>query len=240
MSERKAALVFGGSRGLGAAAVLRLAAEGYSVAFTYVSRKGAADSLVEDVVARGGSAVAIRADSADEEQIRSAVAEAVDLHGSLSTVVVNAGLMRVGSVDEVSVEDLDLMLSVNVRGVYLAIQAVVPHLGQGGSIITIGSNVAVSPSAGLSVYQLTKAAVAGMVESIALDLAPRGITVNNIQPGPFDTDMNAGALDSLSERNPMKRVGKTSELGGLIAYLAGPESRYVTGADFTIDGGFSL
>lgn len=238
---RKAALVFGGSRGIGAAIVDRLATDGFAVAFTYVSSADKAKTLVDRIAEQGGQALAIQADSADPAAIRNAVAQAVERFGDIDVTVVNAGVFRMGTIDAVSLEDLDLMLNVNVRGVYLSIQAAVPHLKRGARVITIGSNVALhTRTPGASVYQLTKTALAGMVKGVALDLAPRGITVNNIQPGPTETDMTAGALDMLAGMNPLKRVAKPGEIAGLVAYLAGDEAGYVTGASLTIDGGFTL
>lgn len=235
------ALVFGGSRGIGAAAVQRLAADGYAVAFTYVSRPDKAEALVAQVVQAGGQAHAIAADSADADAIRSAVTQAVARFGPLQVVVVNAGIYRAGTIDAVPLADLDQMLAVNVRGVFLAVQASVPHVRDGGRIITIGSNVAVrTGQAGASVYQLTKTAVAGLVKGAALDLAPRGITVNNIQPGPIETDLTADWIESLAQRSPLQRVGKPREIGALVSYLASADAGYMTGASLTIDGGLSL
>lgn len=237
----KAALVFGGSRGIGAAAVRRLAREGYWVAFTYVSRDDAANALVESVRAAGGDAMAIRADSAERDQIVAAVDAAAARFGAIDVVVVNAGLYRSATIDAVSVDDLDRMLAVNVRGVYLSIQATLPHLRAGARVITIGSNVAIRTGfAGSSVYQMTKAAVAAMVKGIALDLAPRGITVNNIQPGPVDTDINASRIDMLADLSPLKRGAHADEIAGLVAYLVRDEAGYITGTSITIDGGFTL
>lgn len=237
----KTALVFGGARGIGAAAVQRLAADGHAVAFTYVSRPDKASELVASVEAGGAQALAIEADSADPAAIRHAVERTAERFGSIDVLVVNAGLLRMGTIDTVSLEDLDRMLDVNVRGVYLAIQATLPHLRDGARVVTIGSNVAIRTGlAGASVSQLTKTAVAGLVKGVALDLAPRGITVNNVQPGPTDTDMNAGAIDALAGMSPLKRVAQPREIAGLIAYLASDEARYVTGASFTIDGGLTL
>lgn len=240
-STGKAALVFGGSRGIGAAAVKRLAEDGFAVAFTYVSRPDKAAELVDAISAEGGKAFAIKADSADPAAIKAAVAEAVEKFGPLDTVVVNAGILRRGAITEVSLEELDLMLDVNVRGVFLAIQAAVPHMHDGGRVITIGSNVAVRTGfPGSSVYQFTKTALAGMVKGIALDLAPRGITVNNIQPGPTETDITGDMLDRLAELSPQRRVAKPKEIAGLVSYLARSESAYMTGASLTIDGGMTL
>ncbi|WP_342249743.1 SDR family oxidoreductase [Sphingomonas sp. OTU376] len=240
-AARKVALVFGGSRGIGAAAVERLAQEGHAVAFTYVSRPDAAGALVGKIGEAGGEVLAIQADSADPAAIRSAVEQAVAHFGGLDTVVVNAGILRLGPVDTVSLEELDQMIAINIRGVFLAIQAAAAHLPEGGRIITIGSNTAVRTGfPGSSVYQFTKAAVAAMVKGIALDLAPRGISVNNVQPGPTATDMTADALDMLVEKSPMRRVGRPAEIAGLIAWLAGPDAGYMTGESLTIDGGWVL
>jgi 3-oxoacyl-[acyl-carrier protein] reductase len=241
MVSDKLVLVFGGSRGIGAAIVARLARDGHAVAFTYASSEDKAKALAVSVAASGGRALPIRADSADPVQIRDAVAKAVEWSGPIDVVVVNAGIFTLGRVGEVELEDLDRMLSVNVRGVYLSVQAAVPDLKDRGRVITIGSNVAIRTGMpGASVYQMTKAAVAGMVKGIALDLAPRGITVNNIQPGPTDTDINAGAIGMLADRSPLKRVASPDEIAGLVSYVARDEAGYVTGASLTIDGGFTI
>jgi 3-oxoacyl-[acyl-carrier protein] reductase len=237
----KVALVFGGSRGIGAAAARRLAREGADVALTYVSAPDKAADIVHAIEAEGCNGLAIRADSADPAAIRSATAEAMERLGRLDIVVVNAGILRLGDVQSVSLQDLDLMLDINVRGVFLAIQAAAPHLSEGGRVITIGSNTAVrSGYPGSSVYSMTKAAVAVMVKGIAVDLAPRGITVNNIQPGPTRTDMTTEHIDGLTPMIPLKRAGDPDEIAGLVAYLAGRESGYMTGASLTIDGGLAL
>jgi 3-oxoacyl-[acyl-carrier protein] reductase len=193
---------------------------------------------IEEAGCRG---LAIKADSADPAAIRSAVAEAVDRFGRLDIVVVNAGILRLGELEDVSLQDLDLMLDVNVRGVFLAIQAAAARLSEGGRIVTIGSNTAVrSGYPGSSVYSMTKAAVAVMVKGLAVDLAPRGITVNNIQSGPTRTDMTAEHIDKLTPMIPLKRVGDPDEIAGLVAYLASGESGYMTGSSLTIDGGLAL
>lgn len=241
VAGRQAALVFGGSRGIGAAAVARLLADGYAVAFTFVSRPDKAQEIEKAAEVAGQEALAIHADSADPAAVQSAVQAAVERFGPLSVVVVNAGILRLGMIDAVSLEELDKMLDVNVRGVYLSIQATVPHLVDGARVMTIGSNTAIRTGfAGSSVYQMTKSAVAGMVKGIALDLAPRKITVNNVQPGPVETDMSAGHIEMLEKLSPLKRIGSAQEIAGLISYLASEESRYMTGASLTIDGGFTL
>lgn len=240
-ASRRAALVFGGARGIGAAVVRRLASDGFAVAFTCVSRPDKAEQLVQSIAEAGGEALAIQADSADAAAIGTAVERAVARFGPLDAVVVNAGLLRLNPIDKVGLDELDLMLKVNVRGVYLSVQAALAELRDGGRVITIGSNVAVSTGhAGSSVYQLTKAAVASLVKGVALDVAPRRITVNNVQPGPIATDMTAGMLDGLTTMIPLRRVGQPEEVAGLVSYLASEQAGYVTGASFTIDGGMTL
>ncbi|WP_207792153.1 SDR family NAD(P)-dependent oxidoreductase [Siccirubricoccus phaeus] len=161
--------------------------------------------------------------------------------GQLDVVVVNAGLFRMNLVDAVPLEELDLMLSVNVRGVFLSIQAAVPHLKDGGRIITIGSNATIRTGApGNSVYQATKGAVAAMVKGIALDVAPRGITVNNVQPGPTATDVLADYVDLAAAGTALKRIAKPEEIAGLVAYVASNEAGFMTGASVTMDGGYVL
>ena len=220
----KVAMVFGGSRGIGAAIVQRLAEDGADVALTWVSQANKAAETVEAVEALGRKALAIKADSADAAAIQEAVAQAVDQFGRLDIIVVNAGILRLGSVETVSLEDLDRMLDVNVRGVFVAIQAAAPRLTDGGRVITIGSNTAIRTGfAGSSVYSMTKAAVATMVKGIALDLAPRAITVNNVQPGPTETDMTVDHMEMVKALVPLGRVGQPREIAGLVAYLASEE-----------------
>ncbi|MGO4447403.1 3-oxoacyl-ACP reductase family protein [Phyllobacterium sp. TAF24] len=234
-------MVFGGSRGIGAAIVRRLAEDGADVVLTYASAENKAAETVEAVEAIGRKALAIKADSADAGAIQNAVAQAVDRFGRLDIIVVNAGVLRLGSVETFGLEELDHMLDVNVRGVFVAIQATAPRLTDGGRVITIGSNTAIRTGfPGSSVYSMTKAAVATMVKGIALDLAPRAITVNNVQPGPTETDMTADHLERVKSLVPLGRVGQPHEIAGLVSYLASDESAYMTGASLTIDGGYVL
>lgn len=237
----KTAIVFGGSRGIGASVARRLAREGADVAVTYVSAPERAAEVVAAIEAAGRRGVAIKADSADPGAIQAAVAHAVSHFGKLDIAVVNAGILLLGDVATVSVEDLDRMLNVNVRGVYVAIQAAAARLARGGRIITIGSNAAVrSGHPGSSVYSMTKAAVAVMVKGIAVDLADRGITVNNVQPGPIVTDMTVDHIDAITPLIPLKRAGNPDEVAGVVAYLVREESGYMTGSSLTIDGGMAL
>ena len=239
--DRKAALVFGGSRGIGAAAVRRLARDGFTVGLTYVSRPDKAQELVEVIESEGGEAFAVRADSSDAVAIRVAVDAMAARFGRLDVVVINAGVLRLGTVDSFTLEDLDQILNVNIRGVYVAIQAAVARMGDNGRVITIGSNSAVRPLTPIgTVYGMSKAAVAAMVKGLALDLAPRGIRINNIQPGPIETDMTAEHIGQVRTMVPLGRVGQPDEVGALVSYLASDASSYMTGASLTLDGGMSL
>ena len=237
----KIAIVFGGSRGIGAATARRLARDGADVALTYVTAPDRAAETVRAIEAAGRTGMAIKADSADPEAIEAAVAKTVERFGKLDIAVVNAGILLLGDVAAVSVENLDRMLDINVRGVFLSIQAAAARLSDGGRIITIGSNTAVrSGHPGSSVYSMTKAAVAVMVKGVAADLAGRGITVNNIQPGPTVTDMTAAHIEAIKPFIPLQRAGDPDEIAGLVAYLASKESAYMTGSSLTIDGGMAL
>jgi 3-oxoacyl-[acyl-carrier protein] reductase len=239
----KVALVTGGSRGIGAAIARRLARDGAAVAITYVSARQKADEVVRAVEAAGGRALAIRADSADAEAVKSAVAETVRTFGRLDVLVNNAGIAVVMPLDQFSLNDFDRMVAVNVRAVFVAVQEASRHMGEGGHIITIGSvNADRIPVAGGSVYAMTKAAVAGLTRGLARDLGPRGITVNTVQPGPVDTDMNPADgpfAESIKGWIALGRYGLGDEIAGMVAYLASPEAGFVTGASLTIDGGFA-
>ncbi|WP_171039407.1 SDR family oxidoreductase [Pseudomonas nitroreducens] len=239
--RNKVAMVFGGSRGIGASAVRQLAADGFSVALTYVSRPDSAQALVDEIEASGGHALAIQADSKDASAIRGAVSAAVAQMGELDVAVVNAGVLRLARIDTLSVEDLDLMLDVNIRGVILSVQAAVARMREGGRVITIGSNTASGrTSVEGAVYSMTKAAVARLVQGLALDLAGRRITVNNIQPGPTATDMTQAHLQALAEQVPLGRVAQPAEIAGLVSYLASPAAAHMSGASLTLDGGYAL
>lgn len=239
--NEKVAMVFGGSRGIGAAAAQRLANDGFAVGLTYVSRPDSAENVVNAIRDSGGRALAVRADSSDADAIRAAVEQVVTHFGRLDVVVVNAGVLRLGLVDSFTLEALDEVLDVNVRGVYVAVQAAVRYMGEGGRVITIGSNSAVRPLTPIgSVYGMSKAAVAALVKGLALDLAPRGIRVNNIQPGPIETDMTASQIEHIKPMVPLGQVGRPDDVAELVSYLSGPASGYMTGSSLTIDGGMAL
>ena len=203
----------------------------------YAASEDRARALVSEIQKTGGTALAIQADSADAEAVKAAVTLTVDRFGRLDILVNNAGILIGGIVDDYPLSDFDRMVAVNVRAVFVAIQAVVPHMGQGGRIITTGSVTADrSGFPGASVYSMTKGAVAAMTRGLARDLGPRGITVNAIQPGPTETDMNSN--EAIRARLPLGRLGRDSEVASLIAYLASPESGFITGAALTVDGGY--
>jgi 3-oxoacyl-[acyl-carrier protein] reductase len=239
----KKAIVIGGSRGIGAAIVKRLAREGAAVAFTYVSRPDRARELVAAVESEGGRAIALQADSADASALERAIAEGARALGGLDVLVNNAGILIFGNADEYRLEDFDRMLAVNVRGVFVAAKAAANHLSRGGKILVIGSNIAERAMlAGSAVYGMTKAAVARLVRGLALDFAPRGISVINIQPGPTTTDMmpaDGPHIDWVRNMSPAKRVADPDEIARFVTYLARPESTYINGVSLTIDGGFS-
>ncbi|WP_429065013.1 3-oxoacyl-ACP reductase family protein [Aeromonas bestiarum] len=237
------AFVQGGSRGIGAAIVKRLARDGAAVAFTYVSSASKAEEIVATITAAGGKALAIRADSADAASLQHAIRQTVTTFGRLDILVNNAGVLVWGSIEELTLDDLDRTLAVNIRSVFVACQEAAHHMGKGGHIINIGStNADRIPMAGGSVYAMSKSALVGLTKGMARDLGPRGITVNNVQPGPVDTDMNPADGESAEQLKGMMalaRYGKDEEIASFVAYLAGPEAGYITGASLTIDGGFS-
>ncbi|GAB3000810.1 3-oxoacyl-ACP reductase FabG [Streptomyces pseudoechinosporeus] len=240
----KVALVTGASRGIGAAIARRLAREGAAVAITYNSSPGHADKVVESITAEGGEAVAIAADAGDAEAVRAAVDGTVEAFGRLDILVNNAGGGAFGPFEQLTVDDFDRSVAVNMRSVFVATQEALRHMGDGGRIISIGSVFAERmPIPNGTPYALTKAAIGGFTRALARELGPRAITVNNIQPGPIDTDSNPADGDLASVMIPLTPAGRFAspeELTGLIVYLAGPESGYVTGATINIDGGYTV
>lgn len=237
----KVALVTGASRGIGAAIAKRLAADGASVAITY--SKGAEDAahVVADIEAAGGKAVAIQADATDSAAVQSAVEKVVSTFGKLDILVNNAGTAIPKPFEDTTIEEIDRVIDLDLRGVLIATQAALKHLPDGGRIISIGSCVGermMTP--GLVVYSATKGAVKMFTQGLAREVGPRGITVNNIQPGPIDTALNP-ADDVWAEpqlaATALKRYGQVEDIAPLVAFVAGPEASYITGASLTVDGG---
>ncbi|MGJ5820557.1 3-oxoacyl-ACP reductase family protein [Paludibaculum fermentans] len=239
----KVALVTGASRGIGAAIAKRLAQDGATVAITYATSPEKAEEVVKSIEAAGGQALAIQADSGDPAAVKGAVAFTAAKFGRLDILVNNAGVAFMAPIGEFPEEQFERLLAVNVRGVFSATKEAVRHMGDGGRIIMIGSiNGDFVPFTGGSVYALTKAAISGFTRGLARDLGPRGITVNNLQPGPVDTDLNpAGGPNAagLKAMMALQRFGQVSEIAALVSLLAGPEGGYITGASLNIDGGFS-
>src|SRR6476646_7445563 len=233
------ARVWGGSRGIGAAIARRLAADGAMVALTYSNSAEKAAETARTAEAHGQPVITIKADSADPKAVVDAVAQTIARFGHLDILVINAGILIRGTVDMYDLADFDRMLATNVRGVFVAIQASAPHLTDGGRIIIIGSNTAVRTAfPGASVYSMTKGAIASLVRGVAIDLAPRGITVNNVQPGPTATEMTASHVEMVKPLVPLGRMGEPQEVAGLVAYLASASAGFITGSSLTIDGGY--
>jgi len=241
--EGKVAVVTGGSRGIGAAIARRLASQGAHVALTYQQSAGAAQTLVAGIEASGGSAEAIRSDAADPSAIEAAIAQVAQRHGRIDILVNNAGVALFGPLDEFTLDDFDKTVAVNVRAVFAGVKAAAPHMGQGGRIVNISSTNALRmPLAGGAVYAMSKSALSGLTQGLARELGPRGITINNVLPGPVDTDMNPENTEfgaGLHDYMAIKRHGRPEEIAAMVAYLAGPEAAYVTGGDLLIDGGFA-
>jgi 3-oxoacyl-[acyl-carrier protein] reductase len=237
----KVALVTGGSRGIGAAVAKRLAADGASVAITYAKNAGAASEVVKAIELRGGKAIAIQADATDAAAVKSAFEKVVATFGRLDVLVNNAGIGIMKQFEETSLEELDRVIDVNIRGVFVATQAALKHMKSGGRIIMIGSCIAERfTTPGLVAYSATKGAVRMFTQGLSREIGSRGITVNNVQPGPIETDLNpaGGATFEVQKAGTaLNRYGQVEEVAALVAFVAGPESSYITGAHLTVDGG---
>ena len=239
--EGKVALVTGGSRGIGAAIAKRLAADGANVAITYTKGADAAASVVKEIERAGGKAIAIQADAADADASKAAVEKTVATFGRLDVLVNNAGTAIPKTFEETTLEDMDRMIEINVRGTLVATQAALKHMKSGGRIIMIGSCVgerALTP--GLVAYSATKGAVKMFTQGLSREVGSRGITVNNVQPGPIDTDLNPAAGEwavPQKAATALDRYGHVDEVAALVAFVASPESSYMTGTNLTVDGG---
>jgi 3-oxoacyl-[acyl-carrier protein] reductase len=241
--EGKIALITGGSRGIGAAIAKRLAADGAKVAITYSKGADAAGSVVKEIESDGGKAIAIQADATDAEAGKTAVEKTVATFGRLDILVNNAGTAIPKTFEETTLEEMDRVLDINVRGVFIATQAALKHMKSGGRIIMIGSSVGERVLVpGLVAYSATKGAVKIFTQSLSRELGSRGITVNNVQPGPIDTELNPAASEwavPQKAATALDRYGDVDEVAALVAFVAGPESSYITGANLTVDGGMN-
>jgi 3-oxoacyl-[acyl-carrier protein] reductase len=237
----KVALVTGGSRGIGAAIAKRLAADGANVAITYTKGADAAASVVKEIERAGGKAIAIQADATDVGAVEAAVEKTVATLGRLDVLVNNAGTAIPKKFEETTLEEIDHMFSLNVRGALVATQAALKHMKNGGRIIMIGSCVGErNMTPGLAAYSATKGAIKMFTQGLSREVGDRGITVNNVQPGPIDTDLNPAAGDWAAPQKAntaLNRYGTVDEVAALVAFVAGPEAAYITGANLTVDGG---
>ena len=241
--NNRVALVTGGARGIGAGIVERLVADGARVAFTYASNQTVADELVERLTASGGEVLAIRADSSSTVDISRAVEATVARFERLDILVNSAGRYVFGPLAEMPDEGIDTMIDLNVRGTVAATRSVLTHLTRGGRIINIGStNADTNPFPGGSIYALTKGAIASFSRGLSGELAPLGITINTVQPGPVHTEGNPDdgpMADFVRGFIPSGRFGTVGEVASLVSYLASEESGHITGTSIAVDGGMS-
>jgi len=239
----KVAVVTGGSRGIGAAITKRLAADGASVAFTYTKGADAAASVVKEIERRGGKAIAIQADAADAKAVKAAVEKAVETFGSLDILVNNAGTAIPNKFEDATLEEMNRVIDINVRGVFIATQAALKHMRDGGRIISIGSAVGERVMVpGLVPYAATKGAVKIFTQGLSREVGSRGITVNNVQPGPIDTELNPATGEWAAPQKAqtaLNRYGHVDDIAAMVAFVASPEASYITGANLTVDGGMN-
>jgi 3-oxoacyl-[acyl-carrier protein] reductase len=239
--EGKVALVTGGSRGIGAAIAKRLAADGAMVAITYAKGVDAAATVVGAIKSSGGKAIAVQGDATAADEVNAAIAKTVAALGKLDIFVNNAGTAIPKKFEETTLEELDRVININLRGAFIATQSALKHMNEGGCIILIGSCVGermMTP--GLVAYAATKGAIKMFAQGLAREVGDRGITVNNIQPGPIDTDLNPASGEWAVPQKAMtalNRYGVVDDVASLVAFVASPEAAYITGASLTVDGG---
>lgn len=237
----KVALVTGASRGIGAAIAKRLATDGADVAITYAKDADAAKAVVKAIEGSGQKALAVQADAADPVAVQAAVEQTANAFGRIDILVNNAGTAIPRPFEEATLEEMDRMIGINFRGVLIATQAALKHMPDGGRIISIGSCVGErNMTPGLTAYAATKGAVKMFTQGLSREVGRRGITVNNVQPGPIDTDLNPASGDWAAPQlanTALNRYGRAEEVAALVAFVAGPEAAYITGANLTVDGG---
>jgi 3-oxoacyl-[acyl-carrier protein] reductase len=239
--EGKTALITGGSRGIGAAIAKHLAGDGAKVVITYTKGADAAASVVKGIEGAGGKAIAVQADATNAAAVQAAVEKTVATFGQLDVLVNNAGTAIPKRFEDATLEELDRLIDLNIRGTFIATQAALKQMKNGGRIIMIGSCVGErNMTPGLAAYSATKGAVKMFAQSLSREVGSRGITVNNIQPGPIDTDLNPAAGEwavPQKSNTALNRYGSVDEVAALVAFVAGPEAAYITGANLTVDGG---
>jgi len=239
--EGKIALVTGASRGIGAAIAKRLAADGAKVAITYTKGTDAAASVVKTIEHAGGKAIAIQADATNADAVKAAIEKIIATFGGLDVLVNNAGTAIPNKFEDAPLEELDRVIDLNIRGTFIATQAALKRMNKGGRIISIGSCVGermMTP--GLAAYAATKGAIKMFTQGLSREVGDRGITVNNIQPGPIDTDLNPAAGEwavPQKANTALNRYGSVDDIAAMVAFVAGPDASYITGASLTVDGG---
>jgi 3-oxoacyl-[acyl-carrier protein] reductase len=239
--EGKIAVVTGASRGIGAAIAKRLAEDGANVAITYSKGADAAASVVKEIQRAGRKGLAIQADATDTAAVNAAIEKTVATFGQLDVLVNNAGTAIPKTFEETTLDEMDRMIDINLRGIFVATHAALKHMKTGGRIISIGSCVGErTMTPGLVAYSATKGAVKMFTQGLSREVGNRGITVNNVQPGPIDTDLNPAAGDWAVPQlanTALKRYGQVDEVASLVSFIAGPEAAYITGTSLTVDGG---
>lgn len=243
--EGKVTFITGGSRGMGAAIAKHLSAEGANVVFTHSGNNSQkAHQVLDSLKSNGVRAEALIANNEDADALVKALEYVREAYGSIDILVNNAGVYMQKPIEEYSFEEYDQMMNINVKAVFVATQFAARHMKSGGRVITVGSNMADRVlSAGGSLYAMSKSALIGLTKGAARDLGPRGITVNLIQPGPIDTDMNPADSEFapvLKSFTAIERYGTVEEIAGLVMYLSSEESQFITGTSITIDGGFNV
>ncbi|MCP1726579.1 NAD(P)-dependent dehydrogenase (short-subunit alcohol dehydrogenase family) [Natronospira proteinivora] len=239
--EGKSVLVTGGSRGIGAAIATRAAAEGAAVALTYNNSPDRAKEVVRAIEASGGKAFALHADVADPSSVSTVVDQAADCLGGLDILVNNAGIFPYGTIDEFTLEDYENTMAIHARSVFVAVQAALHHIGEGGRIISIGSSLVERvPVQGISLYAMSKSALTGFTKGLARDLGPRGITATVVHPGSTDTEMNPADSEGADEERALTALGRyaaATDIAATVVHLSGPGGAYITGTSITVDGG---